>query len=172
MTVSAADEIQIVTRERLRILTWGYYIHGGFTALMMSFFLLPFLFMIIAMSTIPADQWNNPAPAASPNYSALPAPSAMPAASAEPPPKVFFAIFGAVFGVIMLANVTLAALTIYAGRCVQKRKHKIFIYTVSVINCVFIPFGTLLGVFTILLLSSPAGDAEFRRQPQTTASLT
>ena len=163
MSVAAAEEIQIVTRERLRILAWGYYIHGGFTALMMSFFLFPFLFMMIAMSTIPASQWNKPTPAASTNYSALPTPSATPVTAAEPPPKVFFAIFGAVFGAIILANVTLAALTIYAGRCIQQRKRKILVYIVAVINCLFIPYGTLLSVFTIIVLSSPAGEAEFKR---------
>jgi hypothetical protein len=161
MSVSAAEEVQIVTRERLRILAWAYYIHGGFTALMMSFFLIPFLFMMIAMSTIPADQWNKPTPAASTNYPVLPTPTPTPAAS--PPPKVFVAIFGAVFGAIVLANVALAALTIYAGRCIQTRRHKIFIYIISMLNCLFIPYGTLLGVFTIILLSSPAGDAEFKR---------
>jgi hypothetical protein len=162
MGVSPEEEGQIVTRERLRILAWGCYIYGGFTAAMMSFFLMPFLFMLIVMSTIPANQWNKPKPAAPANYSALPTPSATPAAAVEPPPKVFFAIFGAVFGAIILANVTLAALTIYAGRCIQRRKHKTLIYIVAVINCLFIPYGTLLGVFTILVLSSPAGEAEFK----------
>jgi hypothetical protein len=163
MGVSPEEEGQIVTRERLRILAWGCYIHGGFTAAMMSFFLLPFLFMMITTSTIPASQWNKPTPAAPTNYSGLPTPSATPAVAAEPPPKVFFAIFAAVFGAIILANVTLAALTIYAGRCIQQRKHKILIYIVAMINCLFIPYGTLLGVFMILVLSSPAGEAEFKR---------
>jgi hypothetical protein len=163
MDVSPDEELQIVTRERLRILAWGCYIHGGFTMVMMSFFVMPFLFMMIAMSTMSASQWNKPTPTAPTNYSALPTPTATPAAAAEPPPKVFFAIFGAVFGVIILVNMTLAALTIYAGRCIQQRKHKILIYIIAVINCLFLPYGTLLGVFTIIVLSSPAGEAEFKR---------
>jgi len=49
MGVSSEEEAQIVMRERLRILAWGCFIHGGFTAAMMSFFLMPFLFMMIAV---------------------------------------------------------------------------------------------------------------------------
>jgi len=67
-----------------------------------------------------------------------------------------------VIGVIILLGWTFGALTIYAGRCVQKRKHRVLIYVMAGLNCVLIPWGTLLGIATFVLLQSPAGHEAFR----------
>jgi hypothetical protein len=166
MTLSTEEEARIVARERLRILAWGYYIYGGFTALMMSFFLVPVLFMVMAMSAIPASQWNKPTPTPSPSAYSFASPAPQPTPASEPPPKFFFAVFAAFFSAIVLGNLTVSALTICAGHCIQRRKHKMFLYVVAIINCLFIPYGTLLGVFTILLLGMPEAAAEFK--PPTT----
>jgi len=62
---------------------------------------------------------------------------------------------------IMLLGWTFGALTLYAGRCVQKRRNKTLIYIMAALNCMFIPYGTLLGVFTFIILASPAAIQEF-----------
>jgi hypothetical protein len=56
---------------------------------------------------------------------------------------------------------TLGALTAYAGRSIQKRRRKLFVYVMAALNCLFIPYGTLLGVFTFIVLSSAAASPEF-----------
>jgi hypothetical protein len=40
-----------------------------------------------------------------------------------------------------------------AGRCLSRRKCYSFALVIACIECLFIPFGTILGVFTIVALS-------------------
>ena len=59
-------------------------------------------------------------------------------------------------GLFILAGWTLAALVAFAGRSLQTRKRYTFCLVMAGINCIFIPIGTVLGVFTI----KPDGSAE------------
>jgi len=51
---------------------------------------------------------------------------------------------------------TLAVFIIIAGRCLAKRKHYMFCLVIAAISCIFMPFGTVLGVFTIIVLMRPS----------------
>ena len=55
-------------------------------------------------------------------------------------------------GFFILAGWTLAALIAFAGRSLQTRKRYTFCLVMAGINCIFIPIGTVLGVFTIIVL--------------------
>ena len=153
-------------RERLRLLGIGHYIYGGMGLFMLPFF-IPFFAVMMFMASIPEEQWNKaPQPAPAPQVEdaaieATPSPSPPKASPNQAPPKWFFVIFFGMFGAIFLAIVTLSALTAYAGRCIQKRRRKTLIYIVAGLNCLFVPYGTLLGVCTILVLGSPEAQAEF-----------
>lgn len=56
----------------------------------------------------------------------------------------------------MLVGWTLAVCIIIAGRCLAKRKRYMFCLVMAAISCVFMPFGTVLGVFTIIVLMRPS----------------
>ena len=56
----------------------------------------------------------------------------------------------------MLMGWTLAVCIIIAGRCLAKRKRYMFCLVIAAISCVFMPFGTVLGVFTIIVLMRPS----------------
>ena len=56
----------------------------------------------------------------------------------------------------MLVGWTLAVCIIIAGRCLAKRKRYMFCLVIAAISCVFMPFGTVLGVFTIIVLMRPS----------------
>ena len=56
----------------------------------------------------------------------------------------------------MLMGWTLAVCIIIAGRCLAKRKRYMFCLVMAAISCVFMPFGTVLGVFTIIVLMRPS----------------
>ena len=56
----------------------------------------------------------------------------------------------------MLVGWTLAVCIIVAGRCLAKRKRYMFCLVMAAISCVFMPFGTVLGVFTIIVLMRPS----------------
>ena len=69
----------------------------------------------------------------------------------------FFAI-GGVFitigGVLVLIGFTLAICIILAGRRMMRKRRYGFCLTMAAIECLFMPFGTILGILTIFLLAN------------------
>jgi hypothetical protein len=51
---------------------------------------------------------------------------------------------------------TLGILTILSGRWMAKRRRRIFSLVIAGINCASFPFGTVLGVFTFIILLRPS----------------
>jgi hypothetical protein len=164
MNPPAVDtERQIIALDRLRLLSLGYYISGAIGAAFVSFLLIHF-FLLLGFSFVPASQWNAPAPSPGITQGAWPTPfstASQTSSSAQAPPAIMFRIFAGVIGLIIICGWTLGALTAYAGHCIKKRKHKIFIYVMAAINCIWIPYGTLLGIATILLFQWPEVQAQF-----------
>jgi hypothetical protein len=62
---------------------------------------------------------------------------------------IFMSVFGAVFIVLMLG---FAAALIFSGRCMQRRKRRLFSIVTAALLCTNFPFGTILGVLTIVVL--------------------
>jgi hypothetical protein len=56
----------------------------------------------------------------------------------------------------MLVGLVFAVCVILAGRYITKRRHYIFCLVIASLNCLFMPFGTILGVFTIVILMRPS----------------
>jgi hypothetical protein len=158
--VALEVENQIIVRERLRLLALGYYVKGAMGAVFISFLLFHFVFLL-GFSFIPESAWNPPPKPATTAESLSVTPSPSPRPVNQGPPVVMFRIFAAVIGVIILLGWTFGALTIYAGRCVQKRQHRTFIYVMAGLNCPLIPWGTLLGIATFMLLQTPVARSEF-----------
>ncbi len=74
----------------------------------------------------------------------------------DEPPALFgwlFVIFG---GVFILIGWSFAATIILGGRFIAQRKHYTACVIIAAIACVFFPFGTALGVFTLLVLLRPS----------------
>jgi hypothetical protein len=156
---SEAEE-QIIVRERLRLLAIGFYVKGATCALVVSVFLIHF-FLLLGISFIPESSWEpKPAPTVH-SVSVSPAPSPSPRAVNSGPPVVMFRIFAGVIGLVILLGWTFGGLTAYAGRCVQKRTNRLFIYIMAGLNCPLIPWGTLLGIATFMLLPTPVARREF-----------
>jgi len=67
-----------------------------------------------------------------------------------------------VLGVFLvgLALVTAAAV-IYAGRCLATQQNRIYCFVIACFMCLSVPLGTLLGVFTIVVLSRASVIAKF-----------
>ena len=55
-------------------------------------------------------------------------------------------------GLFILAGWTLAALIAFAGRSLQTHKRYTYCLVMGGVECIFMPFGTVLGVFTIIVL--------------------
>ena len=48
-----------------------------------------------------------------------------------------------------------------AAQCLSRRKGYSFALVIASIECLFVPFGTILGVFTIVALSRESAKALF-----------
>ena len=75
------------------------------------------------------------------------------------------ALAGGVFiGVALtfiLIGWTVAGCLIGAGRSIKKRRRHTFCQAVSVISCLWMPLGTILGVFSLMVLNRPSVKAQF-----------
>jgi hypothetical protein len=77
------------------------------------------------------------------------------------PPAFFGLFFVMIGGGLMTAGWTFAALLAWAGRCLGRREHYTFCFVMACVACLFQPFGTVLGVFTIVVLVRPSVKALF-----------
>ncbi|HXK62627.1 MAG TPA: hypothetical protein PLP42_22305 [Acidobacteriota bacterium] len=71
---------------------------------------------------------------------------------------VFMIAFSGAFILIGLAFCTLLILT---GRYLRRQVNYTFCLVMAAVACMFVPFGTVLGVFTILVLMRPSVKAAF-----------
>jgi hypothetical protein len=55
--------------------------------------------------------------------------------------------------VLILVGWTFAVLVLIAGRFIARRKHYTLCFVMACVDCLSVPFGTVLGVFTILVLN-------------------
>ena len=65
------------------------------------------------------------------------------------PIGIFIMVFA---GLFILAGWSLAVLIAYAGRSLQARRRYTYCLVMAGVECIFMPFGTVLGVFTIIVL--------------------
>jgi hypothetical protein len=70
----------------------------------------------------------------------------------EPPPAFLGWLFVLFPAVVMVIGWTFAAFVFVAGRFLAQRKHYLFCLVVAGVECIFMPVGTALGVFTIIVL--------------------
>ena len=125
--------------EQLNLLGIFHYVVGGLAALF-SFF--PLFYSVIGGFLLYAAEHPGP--------------------NNQEAPPVFlgwiFIVLGAVF---FLAGVTMAVCILIAGRCLSRRNGYSFALVIACIECLFVPFGTILGVFTIVALSRESVKALF-----------
>ena len=120
----------------LDLLAIGYYVVGALAALVSCFALIYVglgAFMMASPSAFQPD---------------------------APPPFVGCLVFGLGMGFLLL-NWSFAGAVIYASRCLAKRQKYNFALVAGVVSCLFTPFGTILRVFTIILLLQPEVKALF-----------
>jgi hypothetical protein len=118
--------------DHLRVLSIFHYVVAGLAAFCSLFPLLYTVmgFIFIALSHHPP---TNP--------------------TQQPPPAALGWAF-VVFGIFLfLLGVAFAVVLAFAGRSLSRRKRYWFAFVVACIECIFVPFGTILGVFTIIVLS-------------------
>lgn len=114
--------------EHLRLLSIFHYVMAGLTTLLG---LLPVIHVAVGLAIVSGSL-------------ALPEDEKIPTQFGW-----FFVVLGLAFVVFNLAIASVIAL---AGRSLQRRRHHTFCLVVAGLSCLFMPFGTVLGVFTIIVL--------------------
>lgn len=69
-----------------------------------------------------------------------------------------FIIFYVIGGIFFIAY---AVLNFLSARFIAQRKHRLFSNIVAGLNCFQFPFGTILGIFTFVVLSRPSVKMQY-----------
>ena len=131
--------------EHLKLLSIFHYVVGGLAALFACF---PIFHLIIGVVFI--------------------ALSGRPDAKGDAPPAFIGWLFVGAASVAMIVGWSIAACIIAAGRFLAKRRHYMFCLVMAGIECLFMPFGTVLGVFTIIVLIREGVKEMFSGEPSHT----
>jgi hypothetical protein len=126
------DRQQTIDGEHINLLSIFHFVLAGLTLVGILFLFLHY-FIMSAIFMNP-DFWKSQK-------------------SAPPFPQDFLKVFiwfyffmGAIFAIAGVLN-------LLSGFFLRQRRHRTFSMVVAGLNCVQIPFGTVLGIFTIMVLS-------------------
>jgi hypothetical protein len=123
--------------EHLRLLSIFHYVMGGIVGV---FSLFPIIHLGMGIAIVSG---------------------ALPTSGGSGPPAVMGWTFIIIGGTVILFGETLAICTLLAGRYLSTRQAWLFCVIVAGMSCLNMPFGTVLGVFTILTLVKPEVKALF-----------
>ena len=129
-------------QEHLRLLSIFHYVMGGVMGFFACFGLI-YVVMGMFFALAPAQAFG-PGPG-------------------QQPPAIMGVLFTVMGGMIVLLGWSVAALVIVAGRSLAGRKRYVLCLVAAAIQCLWVPFGTVLGVFTIVVLMRPSVQALFGR---------
>ncbi len=87
--------------------------------------------------------------------------NALPLGSSPFPPEAGWIIEG-FLGVFFFLTVVWAVCLGLTGRDLRRRQHPTFCFVIACIQCIHVPLGTLLGIFTILVLQRESVKERFR----------
>jgi hypothetical protein len=127
-------------------LAMGHYVVG---AIMIAFACLPLLHLGMGVAVL-----SGAFPAATETEGRV-----------EVMPDLFGWLFIGVGGLFFLLGQTVSIGVIISGRFLQKRKNYLFSFILACLMCFFVPVGTILGVFTIVVLSRDSVKKIYGRAP-------
>jgi len=125
--------------EHLKLLSIFYYILGALGAL---WALVPLIYVLVGLVLVVL-------------------PFSIPAEK-DAVPLAFFGVFFMLMGLFaFVISAVIAALKLYTGHCLSRRKNRTFCFVVAAVCCLGFPLGTILGVFTFIVLSRPSVAEQF-----------
>lgn len=120
--------------QHLKLLSIFHYVVGGLMGLTACF---PLIHFVVGVMMIVS-------------------PSKMAGSSGPPPPPELGWFFALIAGGAILLGWTTAICMMAAGWFLSRCKHYLFCMVMAGFACLFHPFGTVLGVFTIVVLIRPS----------------
>lgn len=133
MDNAQSNQQQVLDNEHLRLLSIFYYVKGAISAV---FACIPIIHAVLGLIM-------------------LIAPQVFGHGNDHPPAFVGLLLF--FLGTfLILFGWTFAVLNLITGRFIARRTHHAFCFVVACIELLSIPFGTILGVCTIVVLNRPS----------------
>jgi len=129
--------------EHLRLLSLFHYIAAGLVALCSLF---PVIHLVIGILFVTGRM---EAPPSGPGF-----PRGM---------ETFGWIFIAIASTVIVLGLTMAACLFRSARCLKDRRSWTWCVVVAALSCLSVPFGTVLGVFTLIVLTRAPVKAAFDR---------
>lgn len=156
-------------REHIRLLSIFHYVVGGIGYLV-SLFPIIHLAMGIFFLAAPEEFFEPPKPPKITGSSIGESPSleikdSSVEVSDEFPARLFGLLFTIIPAIIILCGFIVSTLIVIAGKRLASHRSHTFCLVVAGIECLIMPFGTILGVFTILTLLKPEARQLFGLPP-------
>jgi hypothetical protein len=124
----------IIDGEHLKLLSLGYLVSAGVSAFYSLFGLL-YVFLGMMMSTTLSHSPQTPANSAQ-----------------APSPEFVGWIFASIGLAFFLIAMAVTAARFRAAWCIKHRKSRLFCMVIAGIGCLEFPYGTVLGIFSFLVL--------------------
>lgn len=137
--------------EHLRLLAIFHYVYGG---VVMAFSCMFIIHIALGVASL-----NNPSLFTQPG-------GAMGGAPPPAPPAWFGWVFIGMGSTLLVLGWTIGLLTIFSGRCIAKRRRRVFSLIIAGINCLSVPLGTTLGVFTFIILMRDPVRVAYGEKPK------
>src|SRR4051794_19120809 len=132
-----------------------HYVWGAVTILFSSIFIIHIV-MGLAMLKNPGVFAPPPRPLPLPTTAT---PTTMPVMQSQAPPPFLGWMFVGMGSCGIVFGWTIGILTIVSGRCLHRRRSRLFSLIIAGVNCLSMPVGTALGVFTFIVLLRPSVQA-------------
>lgn len=120
-----------IDADHLRLLAIFHFVVAGLAIVGLGFLFLHFTFMHTVMTN--PEVWKNQK-------------------AGGPPPEQIFAMLKWLYLFFGALSITAGIANLCSGLFIQKRKNRVFSLIVAGMNCLQFPFGTVLGVFTFIVL--------------------
>lgn len=134
-----AEHQRFRDEEHLRLLRIGYIVVGCFHA---AFSFFPLLYVALGVFFASAG---------------------FPSTKGQPDPRVLGWVFACAGIAIFLLLAGIAALQLFTARALRQRRHHTLCFVTAGLTCLGVPYGTLLGIFTFLVIGRPSVEAMFPR---------
>lgn len=126
--------------QHLKLLSVFYYVSAGLGALGLLFIIAHGVFMVTMFSTLENSE----------------------SSQGEPMPEELLPIMTGMYAVMALAFIIVIVMDILSARFLKQNRYRTFSMIVAGINCLNVPLGTVLGVFTIIVLMRESVQERYR----------
>ena len=125
--------------EQIRLLAIFHYVVGGMAAL---FSMVPLVHLVMGLAVVTGH---------------------LPMEGANPGDRIVGWFFVGLAVMFIAAGLTFAAVVVAAGRSLSRQVRYTFCLVVAALECLFMPFGTVLGVLTMVVLRRRSVRERFGR---------